>query len=90
MFPWLGRGSLLTPGFPLSLGTPSLFWPHPMLTTRFLPADRQPWTDKHSDTLTCGLCLQTFPLKAITAFMDHKKLGCQPSRGPSPCPDSGE
>ncbi|KAK1330089.1 LOW QUALITY PROTEIN: hypothetical protein QTO34_010275, partial [Cnephaeus nilssonii] len=52
------------------------------------PHDRQPWTDKHSDTLTCGLCLQTFPLKAITAFMDHKKLGCQPSRGPSPCPDS--
>ncbi|XP_015416688.1 PREDICTED: zinc finger protein 296 [Myotis davidii] len=52
------------------------------------PHDRQPWTDKHPDTLTCGLCLQTFPLKAITAFMDHKKQGCQPSRGPSPCPDS--
>lgn len=52
------------------------------------PHDRQPWTDKHTDTLTCGLCLQTFPLKAITAFMDHKKLGCQPYRGPSPCPDS--
>ncbi|XP_008156585.2 zinc finger protein 296 [Eptesicus fuscus] len=52
------------------------------------PHDRQPWTDEHSDTLTCGLCLQTFPLKAITAFMDHKKLGCQPSRSPSPGPDS--
>ncbi|EPQ05972.1 Zinc finger protein 296 [Myotis brandtii] len=52
------------------------------------PHDRQPWTDKHPDTLTFGLCLQTFPLKAITAFMDHKKQGCQPSRGPSPCPDS--
>lgn len=66
------------------------FWPHPTLTTRFLPADRQPWTDKHPDMLTCGRCLQTFPLKAITAFMDHKKLGCQLYRGPSPCQGSGE
>ncbi|KAG8515327.1 Zinc finger protein 296 [Galemys pyrenaicus] len=52
------------------------------LTTN--PLDRQPWTDKHPDLLTCGRCLQTFPLEAITAFMDHKKLGCQLSRGPSP------
>ncbi|XP_036038924.1 zinc finger protein 296 [Onychomys torridus] len=41
------------------------------------PCDRQPWTDKHPDLLTCGRCLQTFPLEAIIAFMDHKKLGCQ-------------
>ncbi|XP_004694241.1 PREDICTED: zinc finger protein 296 [Condylura cristata] len=52
------------------------------------PLDRQPWTDKHPDLLTCGRCLQTFPLEAITAFMDHKKLGCQLSRGPSPCQGS--
>ncbi|XP_059563511.1 zinc finger protein 296-like [Myotis daubentonii] len=52
------------------------------------PHDRQPWTDKHPNTLTCGLCLQTFPLEAIKAFVDHKKQGCQPSRGPSPGPDS--
>uniref|UniRef100_A0A4X1W2S0 Zinc finger protein 296 n=1 Tax=Sus scrofa TaxID=9823 RepID=A0A4X1W2S0_PIG len=48
------------------------------------PQDRQPWTDKHPDLLTCGRCTQTFPLEAITAFMDHKKLGCQLFRGPSP------
>ena len=54
------------------------------------PHDRQPWTDKHPDLLTCGRCLQTFPLEAITAFMDHKKLGCQLFRGPSPCQGSGE
>ena len=65
-------------------------WPHPTLTTRFLPADRQPWTDKHPDLLTCGRCMQTFPLEAITAFVDHKKLGCQLFRGPSPCQGSGE
>ncbi|KAL2763097.1 zinc finger protein 296, partial [Daubentonia madagascariensis] len=52
------------------------------------PPDRQPWTDKHPDLLTCGRCLQTFPLEAITAFMDHKKLGCQLFRGPSPCQGS--
>ncbi|XFF87305.1 PREDICTED: zinc finger protein 296 [Capra hircus] len=52
------------------------------------PHDRQPWTDKHPDLLTCGRCLQTFPLEAITAFMDHKKLGCQLFRGPSPCQGS--
>uniref|UniRef100_A0A8W4FJH6 C2H2-type domain-containing protein n=1 Tax=Sus scrofa TaxID=9823 RepID=A0A8W4FJH6_PIG len=46
--------------------------------------DRQPWTDKHPDLLTCGRCTQTFPLEAITAFMDHKKLGCRLFRGPSP------
>ncbi|KAM9633052.1 zinc finger protein 296 [Trichechus inunguis] len=46
--------------------------------------DRQPWTEKHPDLLTCGRCLQTFPLEAITAFMDHKKLGCQLFRGPRP------
>nr|XP_008541608.1 PREDICTED: zinc finger protein 296 [Equus przewalskii] len=63
-------------------------WPHPTLTTRFLPADRQPWTDKHPDLLTCGRCRQTFPLEAITAFMDHKKLGCQLLRDPSPCQGS--
>ncbi|XP_012616831.1 zinc finger protein 296 [Microcebus murinus] len=50
--------------------------------------DRQPWADKHPDLLTCGRCLQTFPLEAITAFMDHKKLGCQLLRGPSPCQSS--
>ncbi|XP_062965140.1 zinc finger protein 296 [Cynocephalus volans] len=52
------------------------------------PPDRQPWTDKHPDLLTCGRCLQTFPLEAITTFMDHKKLGCQIFRGPSPYQDS--
>ncbi|XP_005412603.2 PREDICTED: zinc finger protein 296 [Chinchilla lanigera] len=62
-------------------------WAHCMRLTSSL-ADRQPWTDKHPDLLTCGRCLQTFPLEAITAFMDHKKQGCQPSRGPSPCKGS--
>ncbi|KAM7059432.1 zinc finger protein 296 [Molossus nigricans] len=52
------------------------------------PPDRQPWTDKHPDMLTCGRCLQTFPLKAITTFMDHKQLGCQVYGGPSPGPGS--
>nr|KAF6387461.1 hypothetical protein mMyoMyo1_007957 [Myotis myotis] len=52
------------------------------------PHDCQPWTGKHPDTLTCGLCLQTFPLKATKAFMDHKKQGCPPSRRPSSCLDS--
>ncbi|XP_037676053.1 zinc finger protein 296 [Choloepus didactylus] len=46
------------------------------------PLDRQLWTDKRPDLLTCGRCLQTFPLEAITAFMDHKKLGCQLFRDP--------
>ncbi|KAL1769169.1 zinc finger protein 296 [Sigmodon hispidus] len=45
------------------------------------PSDRQLWTDKHPDLLTCGLCLQTFPLEAITVFMHHKKLGCQLHQG---------
>lgn len=54
------------------------------LTTCFLPADRQPWTNKHPDLLTCGRCLQTFPLEAIVAFMDHKKLGCQLLQGSGP------
>ena len=76
--------------FPLPRNPQAPSWPHPTLTTRFLPADRQPWTDKHPDLLTCGRCLQTFPLEAITAFMDHKKLGCQLFRGPSPCHGSGE
>ncbi|XP_015444759.1 zinc finger protein 296 [Pteropus alecto] len=52
------------------------------------PHGRQPWTDKHPDMLTCGRCLQTFPLKAITTFMDHKKLGCQLYRGTNPCQGS--
>ncbi|KFO33591.1 Zinc finger protein 296 [Fukomys damarensis] len=65
---------------------PNLAPPH--AHRRFLPADRQFWTDKHPDLLTCGRCLQTFPLEAITAFMDHKKQGCQPSRGPGPCKGS--
>ncbi|KAM5236391.1 zinc finger protein 296 [Ctenodactylus gundi] len=55
---------------------PWAFWMSP--TSR--PPDRLPWPDKHPDLLTCGRCLQTFPLEAITAFMDHKKLGCQLSR----------
>uniref|UniRef100_A0A8C6W4R8 Zinc finger protein 296 n=1 Tax=Nannospalax galili TaxID=1026970 RepID=A0A8C6W4R8_NANGA len=54
------------------------------------PSDRQPWTDKHPDLLTCGRCLQTFPLEAIIAFMDHKKLGCQLLRDPIPSQVSGE
>uniref|UniRef100_M3Y440 Zinc finger protein 296 n=1 Tax=Mustela putorius furo TaxID=9669 RepID=M3Y440_MUSPF len=52
------------------------------------PRDRQPWTDKHPDLLTCGRCLQTFPLEAITAFMDHKKVDCQLFKEPSPCQGS--
>ncbi|XP_066229769.1 zinc finger protein 296 [Saccopteryx leptura] len=52
------------------------------------PSDRQLWADNHPDMLTCGRCLQTFPLKAITAFMDHKKLGCQLYKSPSPSPGS--
>ncbi|XP_012302111.1 zinc finger protein 296 [Aotus nancymaae] len=66
----------------LALGARNL-WPLWTSLTPNLP-DRQPWTDKHPDLLTCGRCLQTFPLEAITAFMDHKKLGCQLFRGPSP------
>ncbi|XP_076987589.1 zinc finger protein 296 [Tamandua tetradactyla] len=52
------------------------------------PLERQLWTDNRPDLLTCGRCLQTFPLEAITAFMDHKKLGCQLFRGPGPRQDS--
>ncbi|XP_053454824.1 zinc finger protein 296-like [Nycticebus coucang] len=40
------------------------------------------------DLVTCGRCLQTFPLEAMTAFKNHKKLGCQLFRGPSPCQGS--
>lgn len=76
--------------FPLPRNPQAPSWPHPTLTTRFLPADRQPWTDKHPDLLTCGRCLQTFPLEAITAFMDHKKVDCQFFKEPSPCQNSGE
>ncbi|XP_042556238.1 zinc finger protein 296 [Dipodomys spectabilis] len=50
----------------------------------WMPVTDKRWTDNHADLLTCGRCLQTFPLDAITAFVDHKKLGCQPSSGPSP------
>lgn len=49
------------------------------------PADRQACPEKHPDLLTCGRCQQAFPLEAITTFMDHKKVGCQLSRGPSLC-----
>lgn len=75
------------------LGAPNLGpgvrnrWLCTPLTTS--PPDRPPWTDKHPDLLTCGRCLQTFPLEAITTFMDHKKLGCQLAGGPSPCRGSG-
>uniref|UniRef100_G1U3G3 Zinc finger protein 296 n=1 Tax=Oryctolagus cuniculus TaxID=9986 RepID=G1U3G3_RABIT len=48
------------------------------------PPDRQPWPEKQPDLLTCGRCLQIFPLEAITTFMDHKKLGCQLFSGPGP------
>ncbi|XP_059136483.1 zinc finger protein 296 [Peromyscus eremicus] len=54
------------------------------------PSDRQPWTDKHPDLLTCGRCLQTFPLEAIISFMDHKKLGCQLLQGVGPISESKE
>ncbi|XP_075392356.1 zinc finger protein 296 [Tenrec ecaudatus] len=50
--------------------------------------DRQPWSDKHPDLLTCGRCLQTFPLEAIVAFMEHKKQSCPLFRGPRPGPSS--
>ncbi|XP_040832095.1 zinc finger protein 296 [Ochotona curzoniae] len=46
--------------------------------------DRQPWPQKHPDLLTCGRCLQKFPLEAITTFVDHKKLGCSPLSSPDP------
>ncbi|XP_007941269.1 zinc finger protein 296 [Orycteropus afer afer] len=65
-----------------ALGAWSQWAPWTPLITNSL--DRQSWTDKHPDLLTCGRCLQTFPLEAITAFMDHKKLGCQLFRGPRP------
>lgn len=73
-------------------GAPQFFpLPPALTTTRFLlPADRQACPEKHTDLLTCGRCLQAFPLEAITTFMDHKKLGCQLSRGPSFCQRSGE
>ncbi|CAH7388075.1 zinc finger protein 296 [Phodopus roborovskii] len=54
------------------------------------PSDRQPWTDKHPDLLTCGRCQQTFPLEAIVAFMNHKKMGCQLPQGGGPFPESKE
>ncbi|KAM4825184.1 zinc finger protein 296 [Thomomys bottae] len=50
----------------------------------WMPVTDNHWTDNRSDLLTCGRCLQTFPLDAITAFMDHKKLGCQPLGVPDP------
>lgn len=34
--------------------------------------------------MTCGRCQQTFPLEAIVAFMNHKKLGCQLFQGSGP------
>lgn len=76
---WPPQPSPLTSGFPLSTLEPSPgVGLHPTsLTTRFLPADRQPWTDKHPDLLTCGRCGKIFPLGSIIAFMDHKKEGCQ-------------
>uniref|UniRef100_A0A8C2MAN2 Zinc finger protein 296 n=1 Tax=Cricetulus griseus TaxID=10029 RepID=A0A8C2MAN2_CRIGR len=76
--PWSPKDVSLLPG------------PLPPLTTRFLPADRQPCTDKHPDLLTCGRCQQTFPLEAIIAFVEHKKLGCQPLQRSGPISDSKE
>lgn len=75
-----------------SWGAPPTFSSSPpaLTTTLFLPADRPACPEKHPDLLTCGRCLQAFPLEAITTFMDHKKLGCQLSRGPSFCQRSGE
>ncbi|CAD7675547.1 unnamed protein product [Nyctereutes procyonoides] len=37
------------------------------------------------DLLTCGRCLLSFPLEAITAFLDPKELDCQLFSGPGPC-----
>ncbi|GAB1291665.1 Zinc finger protein 296 [Apodemus speciosus] len=57
------------------LGAPSTCAPRMPLSST--SSDRQPWTDKHPDLLTCGRCGESFPLGAIIAFMDHKKQGCQ-------------
>ncbi|XP_021497884.1 zinc finger protein 296 [Meriones unguiculatus] len=73
---------------PCPLGAPSTCAPWMPLT--FKPSDRQPWTNKHPDLLTCGRCLQTFPLEDIVAFMDHKKLGCQLLQGSGPISESKE
>ncbi|XP_044615150.1 zinc finger protein 296 [Equus asinus] len=80
----LGPGPAGGPLHALGARNPWALW------TPLMPnsPDRQPWTDKHPDLLTCGRCRQTFPLEAITAFMDHKKLGCQLLRDPSPCQGS--
>ncbi|CAO2626641.1 Zinc finger protein 296 [Lemmus lemmus] len=73
---------------PLPLGARSPWAPWIPLSPE--PSDRQPWTDKHPDLLTCGRCLQTFPLEAIIAFMDHKKMGCQLLQGVGPISESKE
>lgn len=73
---------------PSPFGTRSLWAPWIPLNPE--PSDRQPWTDKHPDLLTCGRCQQTFPLEAIVAFMNHKKLGCQLFQGSGPISESKE
>ncbi|XP_057618740.1 zinc finger protein 296 [Chionomys nivalis] len=73
---------------PLPLGARSPWAPWIPLSLE--PSDRQPWTNKHPDLLTCGRCLQTFPLEAIIAFMDHKKLGCQILQDVGPISESKE
>ncbi|XP_006901326.1 PREDICTED: zinc finger protein 296 [Elephantulus edwardii] len=89
VFLWLPRRPLSDPwASPLPRHPGPPLWPRLALTTRFLPADRQPWTDTHPDLLTCGRCQQTFPLEAILAFVDHKKQGCQLFQGPKSCLDS--
>uniref|UniRef100_H0XIH1 Zinc finger protein 296 n=1 Tax=Otolemur garnettii TaxID=30611 RepID=H0XIH1_OTOGA len=72
--------------------------PKPSGATLLALSAQDPWAlwmpqssnplDCHPDLVTCGRCLQTFPLEAMTAFKSHKKLGCELFRGPSPCQGS--
>ncbi|XP_034373978.1 zinc finger protein 296 [Arvicanthis niloticus] len=68
------------------LGAPNTCAPWMPLSS----SDRQPWTDKHPDLLTCGRCGKIFPLGSIIAFMDHKKQGCQLLQVSSPILESKE
>ncbi|XP_035313654.1 zinc finger protein 296 isoform X1 [Cricetulus griseus] len=86
--PWSPKDVSLLPGPLRPDAAPRLFeTPSPLEPG---PSDRQPCTDKHPDLLTCGRCQQTFPLEAIIAFVEHKKLGCQPLQRSGPISDSKE
>ncbi|XP_021024186.1 zinc finger protein 296 [Mus caroli] len=95
--PWLSRDMPISGLFDMErqlqtasrpLGAPSTCAPRTPLSSK--SSDRQPWTDKHPDLLTCGRCGKIFPLGAIIAFMDHKKQGCQLLQVSDPISESKE